>query len=955
MNYFYYQLIGGNEDWKGIQADNLAEINPRPTFVTILATDTIFVKDMSRDLRDKAKYLGPMYFDLDSTDVDDSLSGARDLLAKLRDLGLDDGDMAIYLSGKKGVHFVIPQKVFFDKVNLLQRLPAIYKELAFQLAVDCLDFAVYTGGMGRMFRTCHNIRENGNYKVRISSAELLACTAEGYDQLCSAPRPDPSVAGNFRAKLGMLFDAARQKVTKLKPKKIQQVDAATLKRHQPTVKRLLDGKVVDGVGFNKIAIQLALYAREMGMNPDSLIAEADGVLDNHNSDSYRYNTRSKRERELRRMCAYVEDNSVYDYSIDPIKSMLVKVEGDTSRSSNDEEDSEDISGGVVQRSGSYWVLGSGESPDKCILSASFTNSRVLYDTKNGSISCLIADLMVSGIARKLSIERSDFSSSTSLHRLTSQHGVSFMGTDINARGIYELMIRNIEPNQYVTECEGLDVVRIPTSQFEEARQPFLIWADYKGVKLPRYIEELGISFQFQGFPDPGGVIRTDLSNAPALRPWTQKDDNMQRLTEALVNMFKCQSIEVTSKILGWNVACFWRQLFHEAFGKFPLMHINGPAGSGKTEYTSSFLSLFYYTQQPRVITPTSTVYSIQSMIAGSASIPILVDEYKPQEMDKNKHNAIKLLFRDAYNKRETSRGGGNRTKENYNALSSSELSAPICFIAEAIENETALLERVVLVTMKRQPTLVAARNYKLFQQFYNNRDVLSVVGANIAANITKSGSVEGLREEFSKIYDAARIEYMLQDGDIGRLSDEEIAKKANGRERLVYNNSVAAFGLYKFEQLLRAVYEDQYENLFGAYMVDARKKVFSRMDDSVKSTLPEYIKVLLSMSDMSRVDPQQSTALLDGTDFMLTEEGGKPVLHLVTRACYAKYRAWMRNQGQAPLYSNEMAFMHSLSDAPQFMRYGNGTRTMKADSVVLDYTAMLRTGLPAFTGKIVAS
>ena len=949
--YKYYQKIGGNELWTVVRDDT--DFNTiRPTFITVLSLDTIIQDDITREELDKVKYMGDMYFDLDDEEnVANSIAGAQDLVRKLQEQDLRPTDFRIFLSGKKGVHITVPMAVFLDRVSPLSRLPAIYKEFAFSLAVDTLDFKVYTARKGRMLRTCYNIRENGKYKVPVSVDELLSLTPVLYDQFCSSPRTiSDEYNPKFRAKFSLLFATARQRVTKVKPRKIAAVDQATVKRHEPIVQRILDGEAASGAGFNKIAIQLAIYARHAGWTVEDLIHKATKLLENHASDGGRYNSRGRREHELRRMCAYVEDNATYEYAIEPLKALLGKDD-----LASGEFDSIDQSGGVILKNGGYWVVGVGEAADRLIFDAYFADAQVLHDRKEGSIACLVASIVLpNGDRKKVSIERQDFGSSSSLHRLTSSFGVSFMGTDIHARGIYEIMLRNIEPNKYVTDCEGLDAISIPASPFEEARKPFLVWSDGKGVRLPKHISDLGINIIFQGYPDVEGVCKTDLTNAPPLRAWLEEKGNKERMTTALTNFLKCHEAEVLAKTIGWSVACFWRQMFQLAYGKFPLLHVNGTAGAGKSELIGSLMSLFYYRQDPRIMTPTSTPFAILSAIGGSASIPIVVDEYKPQEMAREKHALLKLMFRDAYNMRETARGGGNRTKDNFGALNTVKLSAPVVFIAEAMESETALLERVVLVTIRRQPALMGARTYGYFKIFYDNRDVMSVLGHNIAAHTTSTGSVEQLRIDFDAIYNAARIKFLPQPTDQDTLSEEEILKKSNGRERLVFNTSVAAFGLQKFDALLKAIYGEEYNALFGEKMQELTSKVYNRMDDTSKSTMPEYLKVLTAMSDMSRLPMDNTSALVDGTEYSLIERGGFLELHIATRISYAKYRMWLRAQNQNPLYNNDTAFAHSTRDAAQFVRDGSGTRNLKVDTAIFDYAMLLRSGMPAFAGKAVA-
>ena len=332
----------------------------------------------------------------------------------------------------------------------------------------------------------------------------------------------------------------------------------------------------------------------------------------------------------------------------------------------------------------------------------------------------------------------------------------------------------------------------------------------------------------------------------------------------------------------------------------------------------------------------------------------MVDEYKPQEMVKDKHNQLKLLLRDSYNRRETTRGGGNRSKDNYGALSIVTLAAPIVFVAEAIEEETALLERTVLVTMKRQPQAIASRNYLRFQAFKRNRRFLALLGANIAAHIVSTGSVDRLVEEFDEIYDRGRKDHLLQPGDRERLSPEEFARKSAGKERLVYNHAVAMFGLKKFGDMLRAIFKEDYEETFKTHLDAMKAHVYGHMSDVTVNTMPEYLKVLVSMSDMTRLDPHNPHALLEGREYNLSAEGDLTTIHIVLSAAYAKYRSWMRQQGSSPLYLNDAAFMHSLKDSPQYIRRGANTKMLIAPTVILDYGGLQTAGVPLFAGKVVS-
>jgi hypothetical protein len=93
------------------------------------------------------------------------------------------------------------------------------------------------------------------------------------------------------------------------------------------------------------------------------------------------------------------------------------------------------------------------------------------------------------------------------------------------------------------------------------------------------------------------------------------------LRRTLMDMMTCQKADVMSKLIGWYTACFYRAYFHRAYGKFPLLHVNGAAGAGKTEMNKTMAHLFFYNQEPKALTPQSSPFAIMQHMASSISVP----------------------------------------------------------------------------------------------------------------------------------------------------------------------------------------------------------------------------------------------------------------------------------------------------------------------------------------------
>ena len=140
-----------------------------------LAPDT----DTREDI-DALKYSGPMYFDLDGEDIETVIEKAKNLMGKLiGDYDFNPNALRMYATGGRGFHFEIPWETFIPKPSKqgISRLPAIYREMAYELYVDTLDMRVYSARKGRMWRTPGVKRENG--KAVSLSGRAWPCNFRG--------------------------------------------------------------------------------------------------------------------------------------------------------------------------------------------------------------------------------------------------------------------------------------------------------------------------------------------------------------------------------------------------------------------------------------------------------------------------------------------------------------------------------------------------------------------------------------------------------------------------------------------------------------------------------------------------------------------------------------------------------------------------------------------------------
>lgn len=980
--YNYAQKNGGNEEWQPVPASKLSEYiaSQQPMFTTVLAVSSLVDGETTKEELDKLCYIGPMYFDWDDADnVANTIPQALKFIDKLTELGVDPESLRLYATGGKGFHCEIPEVCFLEKIPKagIQLLPTIFKEIALELVVDTLDLRVYSTRRGRMWRRPNVLRPNGKYKVGITYSELKDMTPERYAELTSQPRSEPPRAeAKYALNLAMLFDKAKLKVHgAIGKRKKSKVASVQLKADMPSLQALCEGRGIKGdVGFNAIAMQLAVLSHQVGWTEEELVKNCAGLISSHQSDGGRYNTEAKRRNDLIRMHRYMDDNPCYDVSVGALKTLLSHPAPDLDGIPVDKEDIdaaieeaaenpsadsdapdefEGLAGVTLNKYGIYANVEGGGTRRVCAVS--FNGVELLKSLETGTISAVEADIMVNGkrIVRQ-GLELDTFGSVQAFNKFCARFGHAFQGSDSNVRGLYMRVVESGKKSGkefFVTSREGLDIVNIPNHEDPALREPFMIWADGKGVVLEPRVADLGLNIRFQGYPDTRGQYRIDLGDAPALKSWLEDGDNKANLGDTIEGMLNCQRPEALAKMLGWTVACFYRMMFHKAYGKFPLLHVNAPAGTGKSEMTKATLGFFYYNQEPRILSPSSTMFALSYSASGSTTPPLMIDEYKPHRMTEAVRERLKLMFRDAYNCREQQRGGGTRDNDDYRAIHTTTLSAPISFIAEAVEEESAVMERVVLVTLSKPHPVQSAKDFANFLRWQRGTKNLAVLGQYIASQTVKRYSIEMLQKDFDALYNEAKAKYMLTAEDLeagASLTREELINKQNTKERTVFNYTVAAFGLKKLANLINGIFDD---GRFAAKLEEMQRDIYLRMDDLSTTTQPEWLKVFNTFSDMSYAEEGQAS-LVYRKDYIITQHGGRDCLEIFARMCYNKYRIYCKGSGSQPLYSGDTAFIHGLRDCQARINgVANVGLQVPGGSMLFDIDALTRMGFRGMKGK----
>lgn len=892
--FFFYQEVG-QTTWRQALADQRdAVLQKSPAFVTVLDVDHPFDPEPADPYG--VHYRGPFYIDLDAASIEDAIVDAKSTIENMERLDVDLDTIEIFLSGGKGFHFVVPMSVFVDKLPRsggFTKLPLIYRDIAMEhFRCDTLDMRVYSLKRGRMWRTPNVKRENGLHKVRVTPQEVIDMTPESYRAIAATPRffPAPSKpaapAISFAAAFATATDvvAARYK-EKMKSKvSNEQIRKRYDGRFPPQLAGILSGEVQSQQGFQITALQVAITAHALGKTQEETLAEAEGLLKNHAGDSSRYGTYHKRHIAMRQAYQYIADNPTYSFSMGAIKSLLPEDE----RNAEEAEEGQGNLGRSISQGVYFNPAGIFHAKDEAVTELSklgLGNPRMLLDVKaQGRVLGYMVDVYHHGA--QVATEFLDVGALQTKQRFqsfASAYSAAVHCTDPQVVALMELLKyrSDSEGNTvYATAREGLDLIKpegaISAEEFDIA------WISRDITKSKQ-----GRTYFLKAEDQEFGIYRSDLMSAGGL-------EGSEAEAAVLDAMLKINSPYVVGAMLGWFTAAHARMVFNYFYGQFPLLQIFGQAGAGKSKTVDLMLRLHYYLADPKITSAADvTNHALQAACSASASIPAVFDEYKVREIQKQRVDMLRRMFKNAYTMAGISKGFiDHDAGQSKLALRNMAFTAPVVFIGEAIESQTAVLERSIVVNLTKEGRL--GRKHHFDTAFEpNNRAVLSRVGNAVVNSI-----LDGDWTRLKKAADANRAKV-----------DEAWGEMAtDGDDRQRFNVAVVLTGLDYARAVIRAAHGDRFDEAFQDLKDSVLSDSSSRTLSVVRKVQSELAKVIASLAYLSNEPPREDMRVTLGKDYTL--EGN--TIDIKAQACFDKYRTYCKYVGQEALYDNFDAFVTAV-------------------------------------------
>jgi len=863
--------------------------------------------------RDSLAYRGPLYFDIDCKgDLAQAIASGNELVQRLLTLGTPEAGIKIYLSGSKGLHILVDERLF-SSGRFFKRLPEIYKEMARDLYVAGVDYSVYSGGRGNSFRIPNVERFDGRYRVPVTVTELMALDPDLYLTLVSGPRKVlcEEVPKVPVPELSALFDAAKKRIGTAQKVVIIATSSELEKiRFEPPtcVQMLCDGKNLKSeANFNQVATQLAAYIVRAGVEPMVADALASRAAEANHSSKY-HNARTRREH-IEAQIRYVEHTPGFSFGCNAIRALLGKrpCEGcaiEAGSNADGEGNDSDISAetrvdGYYVRYGDNW-----RRVTNFVLQPQDVVIEVPQDGRSPRRTATNMGVFKGGVQDgKITFKESSFSGrSTFLKEIEGISDLTFQGSD------------------------G-DVQRIKIAIFKEAQDVGEVFKVYtSGIHLDfvgdepvfTYVEpDMSINnMKVKGTHQFSGELQARPHFGKASVPEVG-DKATDMALSAMLRINKPIEIGV---IVGWSSACHYKTHLMYLHNQFPVLSLWGSAGSGKS-ITAGIVTWIngtdYMSLDSGINAPSATSYGMLDYLSSTTTIPRIIEEYNKSKMEPRQFKETGERIKQTWGGESAIKGkiGGNGMGRVNAETVVIPLSSPIIVCSEQEIEMPAIQERSLRIHLTKQKR---AGRKEHFEYARKNRKYLRSFGKAlmIQAMNTTLVEMEALMDEASALLPDSmddRPRYSLQVAIVGLWQARKAAAslKLTEAESLLddYANQLIA----KYSRAAAKAREDEDELLNMASGDGLVGTVVQSETDIVVAKMA----MVIALSKGAEAAGASVVALREGLQYFVPPKGEFLIIDPIF--CFVAYVQFVTShERQQPVISNVSQFLKLVMEEPYF-------------------------------------
>ena len=725
-----------------------------PAFQTVLSVDQNpeEVTENGLDAIDVVVYMGPMYLDFDdSENIDRVLEDVNAVLDYLMNkLDIPEQFIHCYLSGGKGVHITIPEKVFGVK-KATKFLPMIYKEIMLTIKTGAhleikstLDESVYSCGRGRMWR-CEGVARpgSGTFKVATTPSELADMNSEEYFAIVASPRPkaatpEPAKSVTF-PKAETLLKAAKQAAArKVRAMKEQCTVPKEVMREWDGIPGCVQRMITEGdcqnSNWNQAAMQLASYiAARYERN------EEKEYMEDLVHPFVKNVTSSSRPSESERL-KHVRDqlNRTFRGSIKFSQGAFIASIGEKCGGCpicrNDiaegHSSQEDAAAGnynadvrIRYETTGYYLM-DGEGAGRQLTNFTFWPTLEVYELEQFTTD--------SGHAGWRKTERKELVGKLIVFGSDESHEVTIPERAWGSKRDLITAVKGRDAAIYCGDAEiqkmFVAILKFAREKAEEKELDKMVRANVCGIVMDRtgkktvahYIEA-GNAITMLGTRSPyryDGNARQSPMLLSGEMPG-REDADLATAIKALCGVNEPVQVAL---LMGWFASCHYRQHIQFEEPQYPLLNIFGNAGSGKSCLALLFAMIngIDYLKAELQNVEVGTLYPLTKYVSSSTTVPRIVEEVNPTIIGQVKYNQILGIFKAAWSHSPIQRG---RVIDREVGVTEERVSAPLVYTSEQSATVTSVRNRSVEVKLQAK-TLLNPKYKENYRTAVKHRDSL---------------------------------------------------------------------------------------------------------------------------------------------------------------------------------------------------------------------------------------
>lgn len=786
MYYFLQFRPDKKEVWRLYSEEQIEknDLPGPPAFSTVLSVseNPEVVTENGLDAIETVTYLGPMYLDFDDDEnIDRVLEDVNAVLDYLMNrLDIPEQYIHCYLSGGKGVHITIPEKVFGIK-KATKYLPMIYKEIMLTIKTGAhletrstLDENVYSCGRGRMWR-CEGVARpgSGTYKVATTPSELADMNSEEYFSIVASPRPkqatpEPAKSVTF-PKAEQLTKAAKVAAArKVRAMKQQCTVPRETMREWDGIPGCVEQLITEGdcpsSNWNQAAIQLASYiAARYDRSEEKEYMEqlVHPFVKNVASSSRPTETERLKHvkeqlvRAFRGTLKFAQGAFIASIGRPCGGCPICRSDIATGAVSQEDAGEDKYAKQVrIRWDPSGYYLVDGEGAGRQLTNFTFWPDKEVFD-----LVPITTEAGHSGWAKS---ERKELVGKLYVEGATSSFEVT---VPERAWGSKRDLINAVKGRDAAVYCGDAEIQKMFVAILHFARAK----AEEKELEKMTRANVCGLILDRTGkktvahYVEAGGAItmlgtrsayRFDglAKQSPCLLSTEGPKENDTELETAIRALCGVNEPVAVAMMLGWFASCHYRQHIQFEEPQFPLLNVYGNSGAGKSclVLLMALINGIDYTKADLQNVEVGTMYPLNKYVSSSTTVPRIVEEVNPVILGQTKYNYILGIFKAAWGSSPIQRG---QLRDREVGITEDRVSAPIAYTSEQSATVSSLRNRSVEVKLqaKSLTNQVYRDNYRAAVSHRSAFSRLAKVMVNVALHTSPAALLEIFHAKASQV------------------------------------------------------------------------------------------------------------------------------------------------------------------------------------------------------------